>query len=46
MNPLYLIDPDDCCEVCGTKLRDKPGETLNGCPWGPHTEDDYPKDAA
>ena len=46
MNPLYLIDPADACAVCGTKLRDRPNGPLHGCPWGPHSESDYPKDTA
>ena len=45
-NPLYLIKPEDACPVCGSKLRDRPNGPLHGCPWGPHTEADYPKDAA
>jgi len=46
VNPLYLIDPADACPVCGTRLRDNRAAELRPCPFGPHSESDYPKDAA
>jgi len=46
VNPLYLIKPEDACPVCGTRLRDNRAAELRPCPFGPHSEADYPKDAA